>query len=172
MIERELILLRHAKSSWAEPGLADHERPLNARGRRQCQAVAAWLLAREAEPDLVLCSSARRTQETWSRLSEAAAWDVPVLVEPALYLADAERISEHIALQGGGVRRLLVLGHNPGISELAGGLARRDLGLRTACLACFGLDGEWTDLLQPRRASLRLLQLACPGHEAEAGSPA
>lgn len=169
---RELILLRHAKSSWAEAGLSDHERPLNGRGRRQTQALADWLAAHDAEPDLVLCSSALRTQETWSRLRQATDWDCPVLTDSGLYLAEADGIGERVAMQAGEVRRVLVLGHNPGISELAGTLARREVSLRTACLAWFSLESTWTDLVQPGRVAGRLLQLACPGHEAEGRSEA
>ncbi|MBV9802302.1 MAG: histidine phosphatase family protein, partial [Solirubrobacterales bacterium] len=61
---KRLFVLRHAKSSWDNPGLDDHERPLAARGRRALDVIAAHLAATGTEPELVLCSSARRTRET------------------------------------------------------------------------------------------------------------
>ena len=61
---KRLFILRHAKSSWDDPGLDDHDRPLAPRGRRAVEALASYLSAREIRPDLVLCSSSRRTRET------------------------------------------------------------------------------------------------------------
>ena len=63
---KELMLLRHAKSDWGDPSLCDHERPLSARGRRAAPAMAQRILADDAVPDLVLCSTSRRTRETWA----------------------------------------------------------------------------------------------------------
>lgn len=165
MSGRQLILLRHAKSSWADPGQADHERPLSGRGRRQTDAVARWLQARDAEPDLVLCSSALRTRETWERMRTLLHWEVPVEVEPALYLADAAAILEQVAAQGGAAGRVLVLGHNPGISQAAGALARREIELRTACLAWLEADGAWERQARLPLPAARLLHLSCPERE-------
>ena len=86
-IDRELILLRHAKSSWGQAELADHDRPLNGRGRRQAPLVGAWLAAEDCEPDLVLCSSARRARETLEGLLGASGWQPPVVFEEGLYHA-------------------------------------------------------------------------------------
>lgn len=161
----QLILLRHAKSSWADPGQADHDRPLNGRGRRQTDAVARWLHARDAEPDLVLCSAARRTRETWERIQALLHWDAPVQVEPALYLAEAETLLEQVAAHGGAAGRVLVLGHNPGISQAAGALARREIELRTACLAWLELDDAWERLARLPLPAARLHHLSCPERE-------
>ena len=67
---KSLHLLRHAKSSWKEPGLGDIERPLNRRGLGACTAMAAYMVRRAIVPDLVLCSPARRARETLDRLSQ------------------------------------------------------------------------------------------------------
>src|ERR1700733_15100742 len=63
---RRLLLLRHAKSSWAEPGASDHERPLNRRGQEAAPRIGAYLLRHKLVPDRILCSTARRTRETWA----------------------------------------------------------------------------------------------------------
>ena len=77
---KKLILLRHAKSSWENPSLEDHERPLNPRGRRAAPVIAGWLEARAHLPDAVLCSPSVRTRETWERMAEA----VPALPRPQI----------------------------------------------------------------------------------------
>ncbi len=166
-MNRQLVLLRHAKSSWSHPERADHDRPLNARGRRQAPLVGAWLDAHDFRPDLVLCSSARRARETVEALCEAAQWDVAVRLEQDLYLAEPEGILDLAAWQGDGAVRLLMVGHNPGLSTLASRLAGREIALRTACLARFELSGPWADLTGPQAISARLLDLVCPGHGTE-----
>lgn len=168
-MDRELILLRHAKSGWGQPELADHDRPLNGRGRRQAPLVGAWLAAEDCEPDLVLCSSARRARETLEGLLGATDWQPPVVFEEGLYHAEPEAILELIAWLGGDVRRLLVLGHNPGLSLLSSQLAGREIALRTACLARFELSASWSDLGAAGAAGAgwaRCLGQACPGHDA------
>jgi phosphohistidine phosphatase len=66
---RTLILIRHAKSDWEHPALDDHDRPLNARGQRSAPRIGAWLAAQGLAPDAVLCSTARRTRETWQGIA-------------------------------------------------------------------------------------------------------
>lgn len=169
-MNRQLVLLRHAKSSWSHPERADHDRPLNARGRRQAPLVGAWLDEHACRPDLVLCSSARRARETVEALGEAATWDVAVRLEQDLYLAEPEGILELVAWLGDTATCLLVVGHNPGLSTLASRLAGREIALRTACLARFEMSGPWTDLLRPGADTGQLLDLVCPGHKPEGGS--
>jgi phosphohistidine phosphatase len=110
---RHLILMRHAKSDWGSAGQRDHDRPLNARGRASAKALGRWLKARGAIPDEILCSSARRTQETCALLDLAVA---PTLLK-SLYLADAHEMLT--VLQGATGKTVLMLAHNPGIAELA-----------------------------------------------------
>jgi len=150
-IPRVLYLLRHAKSSWREGGLDDRDRPLNARGHRAGRLIAAYL-ARRKVPDLVLCSSALRTRETFEHIAGAYEKSPPASFEPALYLATARALLDRIAAVEDDVATLLVIGHNPGLHELATGLARH--GRRhdrvrlaskfpTAALASFRHAGPW-----------------------------
>ncbi len=109
-----LILMRHAKSSWDSPGLDDHARPLNDRGRRSAAALGDWLRAKGYLPDQVLCSSAVRTQETLDGLRlDAAAVDHL----SALYHAGPDAML-HV-LNGATGLSVLMLGHNPGIAAFA-----------------------------------------------------
>lgn len=114
---RRLVLMRHAKSSWDAANLSDHERPLNARGRRSANALGAWLRTRGYVPDEVLCSSAERTQETAERLGLTT----PLTLLDTLYHASPEAMMR--ALRGASGRCVLMLGHNPGIAEFAYDLA-------------------------------------------------
>lgn len=112
MVKR-LILMRHAKSSWDDPWLDDHARPLNARGRRSAAALGDWLRARGHLPDMILSSDARRTRDTCDGL----ALNAPVTYTPTLYHADAETMLDALdAAQGDTV---LMVGHNPGIGDFA-----------------------------------------------------
>jgi len=126
---RCLILLRHAKSSWALGEARDHERPLNARGRHAAPLMGAHLASAGLVPDLVLCSDAARARETWARLRPvlgAGPQGRPrVRYCPDLYLAEAPAILARLARLGDRWRRVMVVGHNPGLQTLATRLAAR-----------------------------------------------
>ena len=119
---RKLLLLRHAKSSWDDPRLADHDRPLNKRGRRAAALVAAALKAGGAAPDLALVSSSLRTRQTWEAL--AATLDgVPALFEPGLYAAGSGDLLQRLRRLDPRLGSVLLIGHNPGLETLAHSLA-------------------------------------------------
>ncbi len=115
---RQLLLLRHAKSSWDEPGIADHDRPLNRRGQVAARAMRQAMANLGLVPDLVLVSSARRTVETLQALEP---WPETPLIEPTdgLYLATAPQLLQRLQATAETVRSVLVIGHNPGLHELA-----------------------------------------------------
>lgn len=118
---RRLILMRHAKSSWADAGQADVERPLNPRGRRAAEALGRWLAAAEFTPELALVSTAVRAQETWKGVA-AALGEVEMTPLPALYHASPEAMLE-LLRDAADARVVLMIGHQPGI----GGFGRRML---------------------------------------------
>ena len=148
-----LWLLRHAKSSWDRPGLDDRERPLTRRGERAAALLRAYLEAEEIRPDLVLCSSALRTRETLAQILPALGTELTIRIEPRLYGADPAELLEVVCgvRDAGGV---LLIGHNPGMQELAIALASRGdrLGVLTTkfptgALAEISLpDGVWSDI--------------------------
>jgi phosphohistidine phosphatase len=125
MTSRLLMLLRHAKSSWADPNLADHDRPLNERGRKAAALVGHHLGQAEHQPDLVLCSDATRTRETLQLL------DLPrgteAVIENGLYGAPATDLLSRVRQVPARYRSVLVIGHNPGIEDLARMLDRDGL---------------------------------------------
>jgi phosphohistidine phosphatase len=120
---KRLYLLRHAKSSWKDTSLPDHDRPLAGRGRRAAKAIGRYLRDQHIEPDLVLCSSARRARETLDRL-EKALHASTVRVEEELYAASASTLLDRLRGVDDSVESVMLIGHNPGLQELALDLAR------------------------------------------------
>lgn len=151
-----LLLLRHAKAAAPAPGQGDHARTLDPRGRRAAPAMARFMADNELTPDLVLCSDAARTRETWALVAADNGWNgVGQRFLKSLYLAEAARICQVIQREAGTAATVLLVGHNPGIEELAGLLADRDdresrhdlaAGMDTATLVAFTLPGGWSDL--------------------------
>jgi len=165
----QLLLLRHAKSSWDTAAVPDRDRPLNARGRRTAIAMRRAMRDLGLAPDLILVSSARRTLETMSALEP---WDDTPLVEPMddLYLANDEQLLDALRGVSETVRSVLLIGHNPGMHELAvrltdprvsgGGLVNRvRAGFPTGALAEFSVTGPWSRL---GAGNLRLMRFLTP----------
>jgi phosphohistidine phosphatase len=120
---RRVYLLRHAKSSWRDDSLADRDRPLAGRGRRAAKAMARHLEAERIRPDLVLCSPARRTRETLERIEGALGGRVETSIEEELYGAGEAELLARLQALPEEVGSVMLIGHNPGIEELALGLA-------------------------------------------------
>jgi phosphohistidine phosphatase len=144
---RDLLLLRHAKSSWATPGLSDHERPLNARGRAASDLMGRWCADAGMLPDLILSSDATRTRETVERWCAAADWNGPIEWSSSLYHAAPNRLLAAARGVADSVHRLLIVAHNPGLEELASSLAGREIFFPTGTLAVFRAElDHWSDL--------------------------
>ena len=114
-----LMLLRHAKSEKAAPGMGDRERVLNARGRKDAAKLGAYLVHHGLVPDRVVVSSARRTRETWERLALAFSMPPAVAYDDRLYNAGPENILDVVKETDRAARALMVIGHNPGLHEIA-----------------------------------------------------
>lgn len=119
---RRLILIRHAKSSWDDPALSDHDRPLNRRGERAARALGAWLASRGHVPDEVLCSTALRARATWEGIAAVLPAAPPLRLEPRLYHAPPEVM--RAVLRGAEGGTVAMIGHNPGIAAFAAELLR------------------------------------------------
>src|SRR5262245_41814146 len=111
---KRLYLLRHAKSSWKDVSLSDHDRPLAGRGRRASKAMARHLRDRGIEPDLVLCSTARRARETLDRIAPALG-TTAIEIEPGLYGASAHGLLERLHGVQDEIESVMLIGHNPGM---------------------------------------------------------
>jgi phosphohistidine phosphatase len=120
---KRLILFRHAKSSWTEPDLDDHDRPLNERGRLAAPLMGAWLAARGFAPDHVICSSSLRTRETWERARGALPHAPDPEIAPRLYHADPETMLALLRAAPPAAGTVAMIGHQPGIGAFARKLA-------------------------------------------------
>jgi len=158
---RTLYVLRHAKSSWDDATLPDHERPLAPRGHRDAKRIAEHVREHKIAPELVLCSSATRTRETLELLRPSLAGKPKVRIEDELYAASAHALVERLHAVPKAVASVMLIGHNPGLQDLALLLASSgaELGrvaekFPTAALATFALrDTSWSDL-SPAAAEL------------------
>ena len=151
-----LMLLRHAKSEKAEPGLRDHERRLNDRGERDAETIGAYLARHGLLPDLVAVSTSQRTRQTWEHVAAMLSASPPASFEERLYNAGAEAILAVVKETKPAVRTLMVIGHNPGLHEgarllIASGdveaRERLNEGLPTTGLAVIDFAGkDWRKL--------------------------
>ena len=159
---RQLLLFRHAKAAAQSGAQSDHARPLTARGRSAAAAMRTTLRSLNLIPDVILVSSARRTLQTLEALSP---WDETPLIEPmdGLYLATPGQLLAAIASVAETVRSLMVIGHNPGLHELASALAgahdmssngnivvQLAMDFPTGALAEFAIAADWR-VLHPGR---------------------
>ncbi|MCZ6524572.1 MAG: histidine phosphatase family protein [Alphaproteobacteria bacterium] len=149
---KRLYLLRHAKSSWNEPGLSDFERPLKRRGREACAVIAAYMARERIAPELVLCSPAWRAAETLELVSSALGRALETSYRDGLYMATAARLLAEVRGVDDAVGALMVVGHNPGLADLMRGLAGSGDGRALAGLG-----------RKVPTAALASLELACEG---------
>lgn len=163
-----LYLLRHAKAAPAQADGRDRDRPLAERGEQDMLAVAAWMTKRGLVPDLVLCSAAARTHQTLAALLPRLGSRLRVLYEEGLYLADAAALLARLRKLDADCRSALVIGHNPGLHELAAVLAdgvtgpparRLKDGMPTAGIAVFDVPVDWAAL---DRGTARLTHFVGP----------
>ena len=147
---KRLTLMRHADARWQDPGLSDLERPLNRRGTAAAEAMARRLLELAFVPDLVLVSPARRTQQTGEILGRLLSLPARlVMSDEALYLASAPDLLKVVQATGPRVSHLLIVAHNPGVSELVQQLVpgAEASGLATAALCSIAFDSDhWTSI--------------------------
>ena len=152
-----LMLLRHAKSSLAEAGQEDSDRPLNDRGRHAATAVGRYMASHSLVPQLVLCSPARRARETWGLVAGELKTPPKILIAAEIYdFGDGKALMECLRQKAGAAQSVLLVGHNPSIAGLAQSLLgkgsdslRERLAKKypTAALAVISFDlDNWSSL--------------------------
>ncbi len=158
---KTLHLLRHAKSSRDDPALADHERPLNKRGRATAKAMAKYMARTKIAPDIVLCSTAVRAKETLDPIAERLR-PAQVVFADGIYEVPQGELWKQLRALPEKAQTVLMIGHNPGLHDLvlalagAGGRNQPPLSegkFPTGALATFSFEGKWKDL-QPGGARL------------------
>jgi phosphohistidine phosphatase len=176
---RRLVLLRHAKSAWPED-VADHDRPLAGRGRRDAPAVGRWLRESGYVPDLVLCSTARRARETWQLAEEKLGSKPRTTLERRVYGAGPSELLDLARQTPADVRTLMIVGHEPTMRDLTLELAGTEPGedggralervrdkFPTAAIAVLDFRGDWAGLA-PGQARLEEFAVPSdlrPGHK-------
>lgn len=152
---RTLYLLRHAKSSWDDPTLADRDRPLAPRGLRAGKAIASWVSAHGVAPDLVLCSPATRTRETLELVAAGFPAERPprVAYEAGIYGGSAAELLAILGRAPGPDRSVMLVGHQPAMQDLAlllvgeeGGRERLEGKFPTGALATLEVRVPWPEL--------------------------
>jgi phosphohistidine phosphatase len=147
---KRLTLMRHADTRWKDPGVSDLERPLTRRGSAAAETMARRLIDLQLVPELMLASPARRTQQTAEILAREFALPARRVVrEEALYLASAADLLRVAQATGPRVHHLLIVAHNPGVSELMGLLVpdEADDGLAAGAVCSIGFEApEWQGL--------------------------
>lgn len=137
-----LMLLRHAKAKRPGDGVEDFDRKLSRRGREAATELGKLMRREHLAPDLAFVSAAKRTRQTWERIAEELAAQVPAQEARALYLAGPARIMDAVHRAPAEARRIVVVGHNPGMENLCERLVGEARAFPTCALAIIAFDGE------------------------------
>ncbi len=154
---KTVLLLRHAKSSWKNPELADFERPLNKRGKRDAPRMGEQLVALDLCPELILSSTAERARSTTLLVSQACGQGNAIQIEwlETLYLATSSDIVSAIQTLPDAPSRVMIVGHNPGLEETLALWARAAFEMPTAAMAQLAFDVEtWNDISLQTKGTL------------------
>jgi len=144
---KQLLILRHAKSSWNDASLDDWQRPLNDRGRRDAPRVGEWLRNHSRQPEVIITSDAVRARTTAEAVVKAAGYSIEVMIEPSLYHATTQAVLDVLNDVREGVQTVLIVGHNPGLEDLVRQLTGEYHPLTTAALLDLDVPiGRWSEL--------------------------
>lgn len=146
-IMKTLFLLRHAKSSWKQPEINDHDRPLNKRGKKEAPKVGEYLKTNDLVPDLILSSTARRAHDTAQAVAEESGFEGQIDLYQDLYLSDPACYLDILQSLPVTANRVLVVGHNPEMDELLTLLTDVPQHMTTTALAQIDLPiTSWQEL--------------------------
>jgi phosphohistidine phosphatase len=153
--------MRHANPAGKQSGMSDHDRPLDARGRRDVERAAGLILEERIVPDLTLSSTAARARQTAAAIGEACGRSDSQMMLQELYLADLEQWLGQLSAIPDDCETVMLVGHNPGLEELIETLTGERIALCTAALARLHVQVErWSDL--GRRTKAALVQIWQP----------
>lgn len=152
---KTLLILRHAKSSWNNAHLTDHDRPLNGRGKQDAPRVGQALKSRDLVPDLIITSTAERALATAEAAAIHCDYDHELRIERRFYLAGPETYLSVLRQLEGDPACVMVVGHNPGLEDLLHHLTQRLEAMPTAALAQVSLPiKQWANLRESTRGTL------------------
>lgn len=163
---KNLLVLRHAKSSWANQNLSDHERPLNKRGKFDAPRMGRWLAHLELTPELIICSTAERALTTAEIVALHSGYEAELVANRKFYHASPATYIEELRALNTGSGRVMIVGHNPGMEQLVELLTERSLRMPTAAIAHIELPiDRWEQLSLTSTGTLK-------GHWIPKGLPA
>ena len=152
---KTLLLLRHAKSSWKDTSLADHDRPLKKRGRKAAPRMGRWLIENGLRPDHALCSTATRARETLQLVQSEWSGNVPASTHAELYHCDVAQMINVLREVAEPAASVLVVGHNPDLELFVEHVTGQSERLSTGALARIELDlSDWSELTDATRGTL------------------
>ncbi len=152
---KTLLILRHAKSSWKDQHVSDHDRPLNKRGKRDAPRIGKLLHAAHLDPELIVSSTARRARKTAAKVAKQCGYQGVIELTGELYLAAPSQYLEVLRSVPDHIDRVMVVGHNPGAEELLALLTGHATHFSTAALAHVDLDiDSWSLLTNQTRGQL------------------
>jgi len=156
---KTLLLMRHAKSSWDDPDMADHDRPLNKRGKKDAPRMVHWLAGQGLTPDVIVTSTAKRARKTADLVAAACGYKGEPVVLPELYHATSQIWVGVVQKLPEPASRALCIGHNPAVEEVLAAWTGENAGMPTAAIAHFTLDVEsWEKFDGATSVSLRGVQ--------------
>jgi phosphohistidine phosphatase len=153
---KTLLLLRHAKSSWSDESVDDHDRPLNQRGKQEAPRMGQLLLDEHLIPDIIISSDAKRCRRTVEKLVETCGYRGETILTSELYLAPPRSYLKVLSRLDERVTRALVVGHNPALEELVDTLIGKYEPMTTAALALIELSEltQWSQIGSETRGRL------------------
>lgn len=144
---RNLLVLRHAKSSWDNPDLSDHDRPLNPRGLRDGPRMARLIESKDLLPQLIISSTAARAKRTALMIAQCASFYGALEFDSELYMAMPNTYLNSIRMRAATLDPIMVIGHNPGIEELISDATHQPCRMPTAALAWLAFDvDDWNEI--------------------------
>jgi phosphohistidine phosphatase len=147
MTMKTLLLLRHAKSSWSDPTLADHDRPLNDRGKRDAPRMGELLRDEQLTPDLIVSSTAKRARKTAAKVAECCGYPEEIELSDTLYHGHPRQYLQYLEQVSDENNVVMVVGHNPGMEALLNLLTGQDERMPTAALARIQFDiTSWREM--------------------------
>lgn len=160
---KKLLLMRHAKSSWKDSEIPDHERPLKKKGQKDTEEMGKLLKSKDLKPDLILCSTAKRAKETAEIMAKTCKCEKDIVYLDSLYMAEPSDILNAIRDQGKDHKTVLVIGHNPGMEAFLQIINGGVESLPTASIAYVGAQLEnWKDLGKHKDDEVKIKKLWRP----------
>lgn len=153
---KTLLIMRHAKSSWKDAEIPDHERPLKKRGLKDAAHIGKLLKKEDLVPDKIISSNAVRAADTAAIVADKCGYKKEIEYTDKLYMAEGGAIISLIQSQPDSINKLLVIGHNPGMEALVQELSSKVDSLSTASAVYFRADiNTWKDLQQDKKIKLK-----------------